>query len=281
MKVVSYIRVSREEQVDGVIEELNNLMLANGITLDRAALSAAQGGEAVILDTLISGEKGVPHAAAYVPILAGTETPPVAVMILVELEEIYSFQNSILNNTVFIFTALTLLAVSIIYFAIYRTTIRPLNELKAIAQTMTSGQYDERAPVTSQDEVGQLAVAFNEMATWGPSTIPWMAVIHVLPEGASPEHPAAPESRSPRVHQPWSRRVLGRRTSGVHCMSFVWSGVPTSGRSESPKSCITRLPSWPKRVAISPSLSPMVTDWVTRRWSSVPISPPVSSIATS
>jgi signal transduction histidine kinase len=39
-----------------------------------------------------------------------------------------------------------------------------LNQLKAIAQAMTSGQYDERAPVNSQDEVGQLAMAFNEMA---------------------------------------------------------------------------------------------------------------------
>jgi signal transduction histidine kinase len=139
-------------------------ILANGIAIDQAPLETAQTGQAIMLDHLISGDKGVPHAVAYVPIRAGAETSPAVVMITVELEEIYSFQNSTLNNTVLIFTALTLLAVSIIYVAIYRTTIRPLNELKAIAQTMTSGQYDERAPVSSQDEVGQLAVAFNEMA---------------------------------------------------------------------------------------------------------------------
>ena len=139
-------------------------MLANGITIDGAALGVAQSGQVVILDNLISGDRGVPHAVAYTPVLAGTENFPVAVMILVELEEIYSFQNSTLNNTVLIFTALTLLAVSIIYMAIHRTTVRPLNELKGIAQTMTSGQYHERAPVKSQDEVGQLAVAFNDMA---------------------------------------------------------------------------------------------------------------------
>jgi signal transduction histidine kinase len=139
-------------------------MLANGIRIDASALGAAQSGQVVILDNLISGGRGVPHAVAYVPLLAGTQTSPVVVAILVELEEIYSFQNSTLNNTVVIFTALTLLAVSIIYIAINTTTIRPLNALRDIAHKMTSGQYDQRAPVHSQDEVGHLAAAFNEMA---------------------------------------------------------------------------------------------------------------------
>lgn len=139
-------------------------ILANGIAIDPASLAVAQSGQVVILDNLVSGDSGVPHAVAYTPVLAGVDDLPAAVMILIELEEIYAFQTSTLNNTVLIFTALTLLAVSFIYLAIYRTTIRPLNELKAIAQTMTSGQYDERAPVNSQDEVGQLATAFNEMA---------------------------------------------------------------------------------------------------------------------
>jgi signal transduction histidine kinase len=139
-------------------------LLANGINIDDSALSVAQTGQVVNLDKLISGDRGVPHAVAYVPILAGTQTSPVVVAILVELEEIYSFQNSTLNNTVVIFTALTLLAVSIIYIAINTTTIRPLNALRNIAHRMTSGQYDQLAPVNSQDEVGQLAAAFNEMA---------------------------------------------------------------------------------------------------------------------
>ncbi|NLX09995.1 MAG: HAMP domain-containing protein [Chloroflexi bacterium] len=139
-------------------------IVANDILIDSDPLAAAQRGQAVILDELVSGARGVPHAVAYVPILAGTETSSVVVVILVELEEIYSFQNDTLNNTVFIFTALTMLSISIIYIAIFSTTIRPLNELRTIAHTMTSGQYDQRAPVHSQDEVGQLSTAFNEMA---------------------------------------------------------------------------------------------------------------------
>ena len=142
----------------------SNDILANGIPVSTSALDTAQTGQVVILDNLISGERGVPHAVAYVPILAGMETSPAVVAILVEMEEIYSFQNSTLNNTVLIFTALTLLAVSTIYFVIFSTTIRPLNALRTIAHKMTSGQYDQRAPVKSHDEVGQLAAAFNEMA---------------------------------------------------------------------------------------------------------------------
>lgn len=140
-------------------------VLANGIDADPTPLSVARDGQTVVLDKLLSGDKGVPHAGAYAPIRTDMDTTPAVVMILVELEDIHSFQKNTLNNTVLIFTALTLLAISTIYIAIHRTTIRPLNQLKAIAQTMTSGQYDERAPVTSHDEVGQLAIAFNEMAT--------------------------------------------------------------------------------------------------------------------
>ncbi len=85
-------------------------------------------------------------------------------MILVELEEIYSFQNLTLLNTILVFAGLTAFALAIIYLNIYRMMIRPLDKLRTIAQTMTSGQYNERALVSTSDEVGQLASAFNEMA---------------------------------------------------------------------------------------------------------------------
>jgi signal transduction histidine kinase len=139
-------------------------VLANGITIDRASLNTAQTGQKVILKNLISGDRGVPHSVAYVPVLAAAQTSPVVVAILVELEEIFSFQNRTLTNTVLVFTALTLLAILFIYIAIFYTTIRPLNALRDLAHTMTSGQYDQQVPVKSHDEVGQLAAAFNEMA---------------------------------------------------------------------------------------------------------------------
>jgi signal transduction histidine kinase len=118
--------------------------------------------QTVILPNLIQGDRGIPHSVAYTPVL--NSTPEAIIMILVDLEEISSFQNTTLQNTIAIFVALTLVAIAIIYLTIYYTTMRPLNRLRSIANTMTGGEYDERAPIGKKDEVGQLANAFNEMA---------------------------------------------------------------------------------------------------------------------
>lgn len=139
-------------------------VLRSGIAFDAAAVGTAASGQSVIVDALIKGDGGVPHMVAYVPVLAEPGLSPAVIMILVELEEIYLFQNSTLLNTILVFAALTAFALAAIYLNIYQTMIRPLNKLRTIAHTMTSGQYNERAPVRTNDEVGQLAGAFNEMA---------------------------------------------------------------------------------------------------------------------
>ncbi len=143
---------------------LSDHILNNGIAIDVDSIELAQSGQNVILNHLVTGSGGVPHTMAYTPILSAESSSPAVIMILVELKDIFSFQNVTLLNTIIIFAALTLFALAIIYINIYQTMIRPLNKLKTIAHTMTSGEYDERAPVDTQDEVGQLAKAFNEMA---------------------------------------------------------------------------------------------------------------------
>ncbi len=139
-------------------------ILTNNIELDHHSVEQAQHGETIVYDELILGEGGVPHTVAYTPVPTDSIISPAVLMILVELEEIYSFQNSTLLNTILVFVALTVFAIAVIYIAIYRTTIRPLDMLRTISYTMTSGKYNERAPVLTSDEVGQLASAFNEMA---------------------------------------------------------------------------------------------------------------------
>ncbi|HEX2620329.1 MAG TPA: HAMP domain-containing sensor histidine kinase, partial [Phototrophicaceae bacterium] len=142
-----------------------NHILSSGIAFDPASVQQALTGQSVILDHLIPGDGGVPHTMAYTPILSGAASSPAAIMILVGLDDIFAFQNATLLNTILIFAALTVFALAIIYINILRSMIQPLNRLKTIAQTMTSGQYNERAPVDTKDEVGQLAVVFNEMAS--------------------------------------------------------------------------------------------------------------------
>ncbi|MFN8420548.1 MAG: ATP-binding protein [Anaerolineae bacterium] len=161
-------KVIERSLVDGVSLPINDPnMLGSGIMLDAASVQQAEAGEAVVSSNLVLGDGGVPHTVAYTPILAdsGASPSPAVIVIVIELEEIFSFQNRTLSNTLLVFAALTVIALAVIYINIYRTMIRPLNQLKTIAHTMTSGKYDERAPVPTTDEVGQLAIAFNEMAT--------------------------------------------------------------------------------------------------------------------
>jgi signal transduction histidine kinase len=139
-------------------------VLANAIPLDPDSVQAAEKGQTIVRNGLIIGDQGIPHTVAYMPVLPESGESPAVIAILVELEEIYSFQNSTLLNTIVVFVALTVFALAIIYGNIYRMMISPLNKLRIIAGVMTSGQYHERAQVSTTDEVGQLATAFNTMA---------------------------------------------------------------------------------------------------------------------
>jgi signal transduction histidine kinase len=47
---------------------------------------------------------------------------------------------------------------------LFRQITRPLEELRSAAQTLADGDLSVRIPVSSPDEVGKLAVAFNDMA---------------------------------------------------------------------------------------------------------------------
>lgn len=49
-------------------------------------------------------------------------------------------------------------------FLLTRTLTRPLRELTAVAETIAQGKLGEQVPVRSKDEVGNLAVAFNQMS---------------------------------------------------------------------------------------------------------------------
>jgi signal transduction histidine kinase len=58
--------------------------------------------------------------------------------------------------------AAILLAVAL-SFLLVRRVLGPLTQMTNIAQKIASGDYSGRAPTTTRDEVGQLAVAFNRM----------------------------------------------------------------------------------------------------------------------
>ncbi len=65
---------------------------------------------------------------------------------------------------IYIFSALVpiLIMLAVIYIITYRLT-KPLKMMSQAARAMSRGDFSRRIPVTSDDEIGELAVAFNQM----------------------------------------------------------------------------------------------------------------------
>ncbi len=65
---------------------------------------------------------------------------------------------------IYIFSALIpiLIMLAVIYIITYRLT-KPLKMMSQAARAMSRGDFSRRIPVTSDDEIGELAVAFNQM----------------------------------------------------------------------------------------------------------------------
>jgi diguanylate cyclase (GGDEF)-like protein len=59
---------------------------------------------------------------------------------------------------------LAVIATAVLAFALARLIARPLEELTEGARAIAGGRFDHRIPVRSKDEVGQLALSFNEMS---------------------------------------------------------------------------------------------------------------------
>ena len=73
------------------------------------------------------------------------------------------FVSSVHRYLIWASVAAILLAVSLSFLLVKRV-LGPLTQMTSITREIASGDYSGRAPIKTQDEVGQLAVAFNRMA---------------------------------------------------------------------------------------------------------------------
>ncbi|WP_394237091.1 methyl-accepting chemotaxis protein [Niallia oryzisoli] len=77
-------------------------------------------------------------------------------------EEISNRTSSILNTSLIVMLASVLIG-SIAVFFIIRAIIQPLNKIKEKAVTISQGDLTEAIEIKTNDEIGQLGMAFNEM----------------------------------------------------------------------------------------------------------------------
>lgn len=94
----------------------------------------------------------------------------VSVMASIPATRASSASSSVLKS-ILVLLALALIGTAALAILLARLITRPLDEVSLAAQAVSEGRFDQRIPVRSRDEVGRLAVAFNDMTDRLASTI--------------------------------------------------------------------------------------------------------------
>lgn len=77
-----------------------------------------------------------------------------------------SAMRSLIKTVVKLYLASAVIPIVIMFFSIYAMTYRltkPMKQMSQAAKAMAKGDFSRRIPVTSDDEMGELAVSFNQM----------------------------------------------------------------------------------------------------------------------
>lgn len=74
------------------------------------------------------------------------------------------FINS-MNQVLFVVTTLAVTGALILMWVLIRPSLRLLREINFAARKMSNGDLDQRVDVNSQDEIGELALSFNHLAS--------------------------------------------------------------------------------------------------------------------
>ena len=101
-----------------------------------------------------------------VPIIVNSNGQNIAVGVAFVSSEASSISDFTANITkIFFFAAIATFAIVFCMVGLYTyNMVRPLRQMAQAAKSFGAGDFSSRVPVTSQDEIGQLAIAFNNMA---------------------------------------------------------------------------------------------------------------------
>ncbi len=163
--VIQHVTQSAERDIigeHGVSPTETSIQFAN-VALDETAIKRALSGQTVIVDDFVYSMDNVPYTMAYTPLRVDKDGQTV-LSILVKVDKLFLFQRQLTTNMSTTFILLMLVGVISISLFAYKNITVPVGKLIAVAKQMTDGDYSQSAEVTTTDEVGQLARAFNEMA---------------------------------------------------------------------------------------------------------------------
>jgi len=109
---------------------------------------------------------GIYDANQYIvglPIMLDDVTVIGAVFAIAPTSDFDSFRADIINMFLIAIVLAGVLSFVVMFFLNYRM-VRPLRMMASAAKAFGTGDFSQRVPVTSDDEIGQLSAAFNSMA---------------------------------------------------------------------------------------------------------------------
>ena len=131
-----------------------------GMQIDKESLNSMLSDDGKIIGKL--GLYSSPHYAAAVKIECEDGSKIGYVVATDSMEEITKFIRKVSQIYLFSVIIPLLLTFGAISVMTYRLT-KPLKLMSEAANAMAKGDFSRRIPVTSDDEIGQLAVSFNQM----------------------------------------------------------------------------------------------------------------------
>jgi signal transduction histidine kinase len=113
---------------------------------------------------LLPGVYERPHYIVGVPVLDSGGTPFAVILAASPADDLYIFLSEITKMLLWS-AALVLFVAFIIISFLTAGMVRPLNLMLDATQSFTKGDFSKRVPVSGYDEIGQLSMAFNRMAS--------------------------------------------------------------------------------------------------------------------
>lgn len=131
------------------------------LQLNEEALSQSLAGETTVEPEPITLNERF-YQVAYAPLTVGIEAQS-SILVLLDVTEDVLFVQNIPADLLRAFLVIAAVVIGIFTLFAARTLTVPLRKLTNTAAELSGGNYEIQAAVTSQDEIGKLGQAFNDM----------------------------------------------------------------------------------------------------------------------
>lgn len=131
------------------------------VTGDSSVRTAIMYGSSIRM-IMRDGHTGDRMLISTIPIHDPEEEPIGAIYLEASMEELYA-QLASINNIFFNGTLLAILVSAMVGILVARAITKPITEMRKQAQVMSQGDFSQKVNVYGADEIGQLAMTFNDM----------------------------------------------------------------------------------------------------------------------